>query len=142
MGKAARIFAIAASWRGAIPPPARPLNERVIVLELPFPQSRFGTSSSDSSVTRNVGSERGSFLGEGSMAVCVSLIDMKGGVGKTVPATPIAWYATRQRGAFDDLEFPRARPCHGSGGFRRVVSAVGEDALDEWVEMSVMKGLG
>ena len=28
------------------------------------------------------------------MAVCVSLINMKGGVGKTTLATQIAWYAT------------------------------------------------
>lgn len=31
------------------------------------------------------------------MAVCVSLINMKGGVGKTTLATQIAWYATIQR---------------------------------------------
>ena len=30
------------------------------------------------------------------MAVCVSLINMKGGVGKTTLATQIAWYATIQ----------------------------------------------
>src|SRR6266852_4459426 len=30
------------------------------------------------------------------MAVCVSLINMKGGVGKTTLATQIAWYAVRQ----------------------------------------------
>jgi chromosome partitioning protein len=30
------------------------------------------------------------------MAVCVSLINMKGGVGKTTLATQVAWYATRQ----------------------------------------------
>ena len=30
------------------------------------------------------------------MAVCVSLINMKGGVGKTTLATQIAWYATVQ----------------------------------------------
>jgi chromosome partitioning protein len=30
------------------------------------------------------------------MAVCVSMINMKGGVGKTTLATQIAWYATRQ----------------------------------------------
>jgi cellulose biosynthesis protein BcsQ len=30
------------------------------------------------------------------MAVCVSLINMKGGVGKTTLATQIAWYATRK----------------------------------------------
>src|SRR5437870_4877162 len=30
------------------------------------------------------------------MAVCVSLINMKGGVGKTTLATQIAWYATRR----------------------------------------------
>ncbi len=31
------------------------------------------------------------------MAVCVSLINMKGGVGKTTLATQIAWYAVRQK---------------------------------------------
>lgn len=31
------------------------------------------------------------------MAVCVSLINMKGGVGKTTLATQIAWYAARQK---------------------------------------------
>src|SRR5258708_6261944 len=30
------------------------------------------------------------------MAVCVSLINMKGGVGKTTLASQIAWHATRQ----------------------------------------------
>lgn len=30
------------------------------------------------------------------MAVCVSMINMKGGVGKTTLATQIAWYATRK----------------------------------------------
>ena len=30
------------------------------------------------------------------MAVCVSMINMKGGVGKTTLATQIAWYATRE----------------------------------------------
>ena len=30
------------------------------------------------------------------MATCVSLINMKGGVGKTTLATQIAWHATRQ----------------------------------------------
>lgn len=30
------------------------------------------------------------------MAVCVSLINMKGGVGKTTLASQIAWYAVRQ----------------------------------------------
>jgi chromosome partitioning protein len=30
------------------------------------------------------------------MAVCVSLINMKGGVGKTTLATQIAWHAARQ----------------------------------------------
>src|SRR5438876_10318617 len=30
------------------------------------------------------------------MAVCVSLINMKGGVGKTTLASQIAWYATMQ----------------------------------------------
>ena len=30
------------------------------------------------------------------MAVCVSMINMKGGVGKTTLATQIAWYATTQ----------------------------------------------
>ena len=29
------------------------------------------------------------------MAVCISMINMKGGVGKTTLATQIAWYATR-----------------------------------------------
>jgi chromosome partitioning protein len=31
------------------------------------------------------------------MAICVSVINMKGGVGKTTIATQIAWYATMQR---------------------------------------------
>jgi chromosome partitioning protein len=31
------------------------------------------------------------------MAVCVSVINMKGGVGKTTLATQLAWYATRER---------------------------------------------
>jgi chromosome partitioning protein len=31
------------------------------------------------------------------MAVCVSMINMKGGVGKTTLATQLAWYATMQR---------------------------------------------
>ena len=30
------------------------------------------------------------------MAVCVSLINMKGGVGKTTLASQIAWHATMQ----------------------------------------------
>jgi len=38
--------------------------------------------------------------------------------------------------AFDDLEFPGAGLCHRCRGFRRVVSGVGKDALDEGVEAS------
>jgi len=41
------------------------------------------------------------------MAVCVSLINMKGGVGKTTLATQIAWYAVRQmdkKGLLIDLD--------------------------------------
>lgn len=30
------------------------------------------------------------------MAACISLINMKGGVGKTTLATQIAWYAARR----------------------------------------------
>ena len=30
------------------------------------------------------------------MAVCISLINMKGGVGKTTLASQIAWHATMQ----------------------------------------------
>ena len=42
------------------------------------------------------------------MAVCVSMINMKGGVGKTTIATQIAWYATRQLDKKVLLDRPRS----------------------------------
>ena len=37
-------------------------------------------------------------------------------------------------GAFDDFEFPGSGPCHGTRGLCGVVTAVGENAFDEWKE--------
>ena len=41
------------------------------------------------------------------MAVCVSLINMKGGVGKTTLSSQLAWHATME---IDKLGFPICPP--------------------------------
>ncbi|HLN32631.1 MAG TPA: ParA family protein [Gemmataceae bacterium] len=65
------------------------------------------------------------------MAVCVSLINMKGGVGKTTLATQIAWYAVRQmdkKVLLVDLD-PQANASQSVMSPQRYVSYLNSDGL-------------